>query len=329
MNRLEDFAGIFDGIEPFSGEVPKGYSVDFMGILTDARFRAFENVDPASIAGGFVSTERLSRPGIADKLGNGEDWFERVNWFAAAREARGRFVMMTLGANWGAQAVGAARALQLVNPMPYRLVAVEPIPENMAFVVQHMRDNGIDPEQHWLVEMAISDHNDPVLFPVGAPGLGAQNCMSTNDREMRAAFADELIAAGRAEQAVRSLLLENTTGLSKQLVQGFDFKGEVKFVSAVTLRDLLGPFDLVDYLESDIQQSEIMVFPPYLDLLKRKVRRIHIGTHGRDVHWTLHDLFQQEGWEIVFCYEPNAKHASALGAFETNDGMLTLRNPGL
>ena len=52
-------------------------------------------------------------------------------------------------------------------------------------------------------------------------------------------------------------------------------------VSAVTLQDILGPFDSVDYVESDIQQSEILVFPPSMQLLKRKVRRVHIGTHGR------------------------------------------------
>jgi hypothetical protein len=97
----------------------------------------------------------------------------------------------------------------------------------------------------------------------------------------------------------------------------------------VTLKDVLGPFDVVDYVESDIQQSEILVFPPFIDLLKRKVRRIHIGTHGATVHHTLHKLFEKTGWQIIFSYEPNATHSSALGSFETNDGVLTVRNPEL
>jgi hypothetical protein len=82
-------------------------------------------------------------------------------------------------------------------------------------------------------------------------------------------------------------------------------------------------------LESDIQQSEILVFPPFIDLLTRKVRRIHIGTHGKDVHQSLHQLFDQNGWDIVFSYEPNAKFDSPLGKFETNDGVLTVKNPTL
>ena len=102
--------------------------------------------------------------------------------------------------------------------------------------------------------------------------------------------------------------------MTKDLVPGHNFMAEIKLVSAVTLRDVLGPFDFVDYLEADIQQSESIVFPPFLDLLKRKVRRIHIGTHGKDVHWSLHQLFRSDDWEIVFSYEPNATHASALGS---------------
>ena len=100
-------------------------------------------------------------------------------------------------------------------------------------------------------------------------------------------------------------------------------------MSAVTLKDILSPFDVVDYLESDIQQSEILVFPPFMQLLKRKVRRIHIGTHGSDVHNTLNTLFEEYGWEIVFTFEPNKTYETALGSFATNDGVLTIRNPHL
>ena len=104
---------------------------------------------------------------------------------------------------------------------------------------------------------------------------------------------------------------------------------EIKLMSCVTLKDLISPFDVVDYLESDIQQSEIVVFPPFIDLLRRKVRRILIGTHGIDAHHSLHQLFADQGWEIVFSFEPNATHNSALGQFVTNDGILTVRNPDL
>jgi hypothetical protein len=221
--------------------------------------------------------------------------------------------------------------LQQLNPMPSKLVAVEPEPDNYEWTARHMRDNGIDPERQWLLPYAISDRNDPVYFPVGSPGSGAQNCFSTNEKDARENYVRELVARGEIENALRNLIMHNTTGMTKDLVPGaeYDFKAEIKLMSAITLRDVLSPFDVVDYVESDIQQSEIVVFPPYVDLLRKKVRRIHIGTHGIDVHKALHDQFANSGWTIVFNFEPNSSFTTELGSFTTNDGVLTVRNPDL
>jgi hypothetical protein len=322
MNKLLDYANVFDGLKPWAGQVPKGYLVNFLGTLTDASFRAMFGVDPNSVGGAYQQT-RL--PTIED----GEEWFEAVNWIVAAREARNHYSMATLGACYGAQAVGSYRALKLVNPMPYKLVAIEPEPENYEWTRRHMQDNGIDPDNQWIIKAAISAHNDPILFPVGSPGTGAQNCFATNDKAARKIYADEVIASGRANEVLRNLMVNNSTGITKNLVPGHNFPAELKLVSAVTLVDVLGRFDVLDYLESDIQQSEILVFPPYMDVVKRKVRRVHIGTHGKDVHNALLERFQMDGWQIVFNYEPNSTFESALGNFSTNDGVLTARNPNL
>lgn len=322
MNRIADYSNVFDGINAWTGLVPRGYLVDFVGTLTDANFRVMFGVNPAEVGGGYQET-RL--PTIAD----GEGWFEAVNWIVAARTAREHFSMITLGACYGAQAVGSHRALQHLNPMPYKLVAVEPEPDNYEWVRRHMRDNGIDPDDQWLIKCAISAANDPVLFPIGSPGSGAQNCVATNEDLSRMLYAEEIIAAGRADETLRNIMTTNSTGIMKDLVPGENFPAEIKMVSAVTLRDVLGPFDVVDYLESDIQQSEILVFPPYMELVKQKVRRVHIGTHGADVHNTLLKLFQKDGWDVVFNYAPNATYETALGSFSTNDGVLTVRNPNL
>jgi hypothetical protein len=328
VNRMEPHATVFDGIVPWAGRLSPGYLVDFTGSLTDARFTN-GIVDPRfRVMSGAGDAVRTRLPTIED----GEIWFEAVDWVMAAREAKERFVMMTLGACYGAQAVGSYRMLQQLNPMPCKLVAVEPVPENLEWTACHFRDNGIDPGEHWLVPLALAGDIAPVLFPVGAPGSGANNAIATNNREAREFYVKTFTSAGAgpAKAALRNLLLRNTTGLMRDLVDGQDdIKGEIKLVSAVTLRELLSPFERVDYLEADIQQSEIEVFPPFIDLLRRKVHRIHIGTHGRDVHWSLHDLFAENGWDIVFSFQPNARYQTALGGFETNDGVLTVVNPDL
>ena len=37
MNKLEEFKDVFAGVQPWAGEVPKGYTVDFLGTLTALR----------------------------------------------------------------------------------------------------------------------------------------------------------------------------------------------------------------------------------------------------------------------------------------------------
>jgi hypothetical protein len=253
-----------------------------------------------------------------------------VNQVEAAREASGRFVMVSLGACYGCQAIGSYLALKALNPMPCKLVAVEPEPTNLQRMADQFRSNGLDPEDHWLIGAALSDSNAPVLFPVGSPGSGAQNCFSTNHTDARQHYVRELSRDGRTDDALRNLLLSNSTGININLAPGHDMPAEIKMVSAVTLRDVLGPFDFVDYVESDIQQSEVVVFPPFMSVLKDKVRRVHIGTHGEDVHTMLRDLFVAEGWDIIFDYAPNGTFETPLGtSFLTDDGVLTARNPRL
>jgi hypothetical protein len=322
-NDLQRFAEIFDEITPWSGTVPSGFEVDFLGTLISKKFLQAWGDDASIVAGTHLQT---ARPRLAEGA-NGEFWFEAVDWVQAAREERNRFVMVTLGALYGYQAVGSQRALQLLNPMPYVLVAVEPDPENMEWVRCHMRDNGIDPDRQWLVQSAMGPTNQPAFFPVGSPGSGAQNCISTNEEVARKNYLERFIAQGRSDEALRNLLLHNTTGLKKDLIESKNFFAEIKIVSTITLQDVLGPFERVDLLESDIQESEIVVFPPFLDLLRRKVRRIHIGTHGRDVHRYLLKMFHDDGWHIVFSYEPDSTHETVFGTFLTNDGVLSVLNP--
>ncbi len=324
MNDLEAFAGVFDGMTPYSGMVEPGFIVTGMGRMTDARFHTIWGVDAAE-EGGQATT--LQFPTATD----GEAWFEAVNWVEAAREARGAYVMATLGACYGGQAVDAYLALQAVNPMPATLVAVDPVPENIAMTRQHFRDNGIDPDDHWIVEAAVSDSNQPVLFPVGAPASGTQNCVFYNSPAGRAALALRLKDEDQAGQVGCNLLATNATGVSVNLAPDREvpFEAELQFVSAVTVADMLGPFDRVDFVEADLQQSETIVFPPAIEVLNRKVRRVHLGTHHPKDHQQLEDMFRQHGWQIVFSFLPHHTYKTPAGELSLNDGVLTALNPAV
>jgi FkbM family methyltransferase len=319
---LDQYADVFTGIVPWSGAVPGGYTVDFLGVRTNHIFLPLTEFASAENLDRYVRTQP---PDVTV----GEIWFETVNWIMAARAAQDHFTMVTLGANYGAQAVGAFAALRLLNPMPCKLVAVEPVPENLEWTKRHMLENGINPEEHWLVGSALGDSNAPMLFPIGSPGSGSQNGYATNEPAARENYARLAQTSGQVEQILTNLLLRNTTGLMTNLVSGYELPAEIKLVSCMTLRDIVSAFDEIDYIESDIQQSEILVFPPAMSLLKKKVRRIHIGTHGSEVHAELRRLFIADGWQVVFDFAPNSHFETTFGPFDTNDGILTVANPAL
>jgi hypothetical protein len=325
-NQLEKFQFIFDSIlAPPEVEAPPGYFVDFMGILTDSRFLTAAEHDQSMAGGG---SRRISIPTLQDNFNaDSEWWFETVDWFIAALEAREKFVMISLGASYGAQPVGAYKALMMVNPLPSKLVAVEADPHSCSWIRQHFKVNNIDPNDHWILQAAVSDTDEPVLFPVGASGLGSNNCVSTNEPKARSIWIDTIKRNGDPTTALENLIRYGSTGLMHDI--GAGFSGEVKFVSAVTVMDVLSPFEKIDLLECDIQQSEIVSLPPYLDLLRRKVKRIHIGTHGAGVHRALYHMFSKAGWQVVFNYKPNSTNESPWGRFSVNDGILTLQNPDL
>jgi len=316
--RFAEVDAMLSRITPWSGYVREGYVVDFLGILTDGKF-LWNKTGP--FGGRNVTTEL---PTVASY---GEAYFEIADWLYSARDASDRYVAISLGAAFGAQLVGAWKALQAINPMPAHLVAVEPVPKNCESARQHMADNGIDPEEHSIICAGLGADNEPMLFPVGAPGTGVTSAIGINSAESRQVYADLIARSGESERVLRNIFRHNSTGFTQQL--GHGYSGDIKFVSALTLRDVLSPFDRVDLLEVDIQRSEYDVIAPALDAVKRKVRRVHIGTHGRDIHAALRELFLRAGWEIVFDYRPDSQHVTERGTMALLDGILSARNPSV
>jgi hypothetical protein len=70
MNKMHGYRDAFHGLTPRSGYVPKGFLADFLGILTDVKFRTMSGLDRAAVGGANVVTNLLGDGS------NGEGWFE-------------------------------------------------------------------------------------------------------------------------------------------------------------------------------------------------------------------------------------------------------------
>jgi hypothetical protein len=316
-DHFADIEALLKLIAPWSGVVPEGHVVDFIGILMPGKF-IWNRTGPFA--------EHYESTSLPTLQTHDEGWFEIADWLASTHDASGRYVAISIGAALGYQLVGAWKVLQVINPMPSLLVAVEPVPENCNRMRSLMALNGIDPDDHWIIQAAVGTDHDPILFPIGAPGSGLTDCIGTNSAESRLAYFEMLRSRGHCERALENILLNNSTGMTHNLGRGYS--GEVKFVSAVTLRDVLLPFDRVDLLEADIQ-TESIVFSPFIGLLSQKVRRVHLGTHYHESHAELRALLSDAGWEIIFDYLPNSHYDTARGPLDLNDGIISARNPRL
>ena len=240
--------------------------------------------------------------------------------------ARGRFVMVELGGGYAARSVDAHRALQNLNPMPCQLVIVEAEPTHFAWAKRHLEANGIDPADHWLIKAAVSVDSDPKLFMRGA-GVYYNGIVEPADVET---VVKQIIDVNNTEQALRNLMTAGRCGMQipYNSAAGRDLF-DYEFVSTIPLADILAPLPHVDLMDIDIQGAEDTAIEPAMDLLNRRVKRVHLGTHGADIHRGLWELFFEHEWICEFDYPPFSQNATPWGQFETMDGILHFQNSRL
>jgi hypothetical protein len=297
-------------VTPWSGTVEAGRGVNFLGVLTPH--------DPNDKRPAREVTKQV--PVVAD----GEGFSEWISTGHAIARAKKRFTMVSLGAHYGGPMVNAVHLLRALQPLPYRLVGVEGDPNMCAMVADHFTDNHVSMAALTLINAVVGPDNKPVIFPCTTTRTGANAAIS--DGPAIDTLVESIRAAGHTEQAFASLLRNGTTGLFATL-NGTDVQAELRLMSSVTLGDILGPLDHVDYLEIDIQSAEYAALPPYIDLMARRVGWIHLGTHGQGVHDAMADMFRIHGFRIEIDWNPETTYETPDGSFTTQDGVLAVANP--
>ncbi len=321
MNELGPLVDTFAKLEPWRGTCEMGSFANFLGVMTDQEF--VERHHPSNVQqdqGDGTSVARMP------KVEDGEPFFEFAAIHKAVRAAQDRFVMVELGGGYAARSVDAYRLLQNLNPLPCQLIIVEAEPTHFQWAKQHLAANGIDPNDHWLINAAVSTDSDPILFMRGA-GLYYNSAVTANDINN---ITSQIIDMGASEQVLKNLLSAGTCGMKIPFNSAagqdlFDYT----FVSAIPLNDILAPLPLVDLMDIDIQGAENTVIEPAIEMLNRRVKRLHIGTHGADIHSGLWDLFFEHEWGCEFDFPPFSDNETPWGQFKTTDGILHLYNTRL
>lgn len=256
-----------------SKEVSPKFCVDYLGVV---RRRSFLD----------SSIQEALSPQL-----DSEEYFEWIDVLESVVLAHDRFTMIELGAGFGRWLVRAAVAVRQYAPdLPIQLVGVEAEPTHFQWMQQHFRDNGINPDDHCLIEAAVDAQDGEVLFYVGQP--------------------DEWYGQAIAQEAPAT-------------------QASIQRVKAVSLNQILAQVDTVDLIDIDVQGAELVVLQSAIAAMNRQVKRVHIGTHAVEIERGLRQLFRQHGWQKLNDFACHATERTEWGEVTFGDGVQTWINPRL
>jgi FkbM family methyltransferase len=273
---------VFSLFRPWEGYVPPEFDVTCYGSLIRRQFLGI----PPREAG---YSQGPAWPSVSD------EYFEWIDVLEAIAAARGRFTMLELGAGFGRWAVAAATVIRRHRNMPFILVAAEAEGSHYEMLQRHFLDNGLHPEDHWLIRAAITAEAGEVYFTEGhATEWYGQSVLDKPDRE----FGD-----WKEARVVR--------------------------VPGMPLRTILERLDYVDLIHMDIQGQEALVCAAAAQEMTKKVKRVHIGTHSRDIEHELQRIFDGMAWKSYQNYRCNSTTLTPYGIVTFQDGIQTWINPHL
>lgn len=240
----------------------------------------------------FVATSIANCPGIrspgVDAPPVDDQYFEWIDVLESVTSADARFCMAELGAGYGRWLVRAAVALRQLRPdVSFHAIAVEAEPTHFAWLNVHFRDNGLDPEEHRLVEAAVDARDGEAFFTVGEA----------------------------SEWYGQAVVPRGTEGYSLARVR------------TVSLATLLDGIECVDLMDLDVQGAELRVLDSGIEEVNRKVKRVHIGTHSQEIEVGLRELFGRHGWTKRYDFRMGCTEMTPFGEVDFADGVQTWINP--
>ncbi|WP_170149410.1 FkbM family methyltransferase [Rhodoplanes roseus] len=205
------------------------------------------------------------RPGL-DRAGI-NDPVEWVGVLRSVAEVQTSFTCIELGAGWAPFAIGSAVAARRRGVRDILLVAVEAARSHVDFAYQHFEDNSFDPKYHRIIHAAVGPYDGTAEFSkISDP---------SSEWDAEAGFG----SYSKTRNSNRAQPTEE--------------------VRCISLTSLLREVDrTVDIVHIDIQGAEAAVIEHAANDVDRLVRRMVIGTHGRDIEQTLFEFLDSRGWEL-------------------------------
>ena len=189
-----------------------------------------------------------------------------------------------------------AALAQGLKPECVKIVAVEADPKHFKWMQDHFEVNEIKCTLN-LYQAAVNSHNHDVDFFVAQPNVDP---------------SDDIASRKWYGQAISDFGWSGATSIK---------------VKSLTLADIMPAGVLkVDLLDIDIQGYEFEVLHSGIKNLSN-VKRVHVGTHSREIEEKLINLFNNLGWKCIRNYPCNSVSSTTYGVVSFCDGVQTWINP--
>jgi len=304
-------ASVFRHFQAFHGSVDPEFSVDYIGVKVRWEYtKAVPSlIDP-------------SKP--IPPMAPHEEYFEWLDLLEAVHDAERQFTMLELGANWGRWGLRGALAARQ-RGLAIRVGFAEPEPVHLRWLEQTIADNGLSDDEAVIYPGLISDSEDvvPFIIRMGDESIEDDPRLWTGQhRATDRSARPEVISASAIDDAYAA----DYEGFA---VLRFPNGSLAIEVPQFTLSAILAEYERVDLIDMDVQGEEARIVAEGLPALNAKVRRLHIGTHGRAIEDSLKKTLTAAGWILVRDYACHSRQPTEYGMMDFVDGVQSWINPAL
>lgn len=271
---------------------------------------------PAGDPRHYASGKAGSMEGALYPPQQSEDYIEWIDLLEAIDAAEDEFVVAELGAGYGRWLVNAAAGVRRHKTrmhMPYTLYGVEAHPIRFDWMRRTLEDNDVEPGRCALKKCGVSGSVGALYFPDVSQHYRGDSRMHYGAR----LYSPEEL--GVTDPSIDRF--SYTT--NNEAVTVYD-KIETLPIERVVDKDRI-----IDLMDIDIQGAEQSAVPLGIDYLNNRVRKLHVGTHSRDIDRIIYTVMRNNGWTPIHVYANNSENETPWGKFFFGDGVQTWINPRL
>jgi len=235
-----------------------------------------------------------------------EEYFEWLSLIDSILKAKNEFTMIELGAGHGRWGAISHKITKFFNLNP-KIKFCEADPQKVKMLRENLQFNNIKEDDYFIFNNAISSEKKEINFYIGMPQI--------NNEENPTLWYGQSISKDYEQQEK----------VSKNQYFGHDvieFKSKWRAIkiSTISLEDMLQRDETVDLVDMDIQGAELEVIENSIEIINKKVKKLHISTHSRENDKKIKAILAKNKWRKNFAFKCFSLNLTKNGIILFNDG---------